>query len=87
MSRTELRQCRTGKEFISFAKSRGAGVRNGHGSHQIVSRWGYSIPVPVHGNRDLPKGLRCAIIKQFIAVGISILVIGLPVILFGLAGS
>jgi len=69
----KISQCHSGKDFIQFALSRGANVRNGHGSHRIVYRNGHSVPVPVHGNHDLPKGLRCALIKQFLVLGISIL--------------
>lgn len=35
------------------------------GSHHIMIRDGRrSIPIPVHGNADLPKGLINAILKQ-----------------------
>ena len=35
------------------------------GSHHVMVKEGRrSIPVPVHGQRDLPKGLVSAILKQ-----------------------
>ena len=35
------------------------------GSHHIMIKEGQrSIPVPVHGKKDLPKGLANAILKQ-----------------------
>ncbi len=36
-----------------------------NGSHHIMVREGdRSIPVPVHGKKDIPKGLASAILKQ-----------------------
>ncbi len=70
-----LQQCKSGKELIAYAKSHGAEIRPGKGSHQIVMHSGKSVPVPVHGNQQLAKGLRLAIIKAFLSMGLGMLVL------------
>lgn len=64
-----LEQLRRGDEFISYAERRGASVRNGKGSHFMVSTDKGSVVIPVH-NGDLGKGLRCKIIKSLLAIGL-----------------
>ena len=71
-----LKQCKSGKEFISYASTHGANVRNGHGSHFVVSTKKGSVTVPVHGNSDLGTGLRCKIIKLLLAIGVTGLFVG-----------
>jgi predicted RNA binding protein YcfA (HicA-like mRNA interferase family) len=65
-----LDQLRRGDEFITHARSKGAQVRNGKGSHFVVSTARGSCVVPAH-SKDLGKGLRCKIVKLFIAIGLA----------------
>lgn len=69
-------QLRTGPDFLKYAQERGASVRQGKGSHVIVSTKRGSVPIPVHGNEDLGKGLRHAIMKQFMGIGLTVIIIG-----------
>ncbi|MBI4672230.1 MAG: type II toxin-antitoxin system HicA family toxin [Chloroflexi bacterium] len=68
---------KTGKEFVELAaKSGKAKVKRVSGSHYIVEfADGNSIPVPVHANKQLGKGLLHKIKKAFKAVGILLLVL------------
>lgn len=62
-------QLRKGDEFVKYAQRQGATVRNGKGSHRVVSTQAGSVAIPVH-NQDLGKGLRCKIVKQLLAIGL-----------------
>lgn len=62
MTKKTLEACRKGKEFVDLSIARGADVRNGCGSHFVVSTPKGQCVIPVH-NGDLGKGLRCKIIK------------------------
>lgn len=54
-----------GKELIKKMKKNGWILDRINGSHHIMVRDGKrSIPVPVHGKKDIPKGLASAILKQ-----------------------
>ncbi len=54
-----------GKELIKKMKKNGWILDRINGSHHIMVREGdRSIPVPVHGKKDIPKGLASAILKQ-----------------------
>ncbi|MFC1853584.1 type II toxin-antitoxin system HicA family toxin [candidate division CSSED10-310 bacterium] len=54
-----------GKELIKILKKNGWIVDRISGSHNIMIKEGErSIPIPVHGKKDLPKGLVSAILKQ-----------------------
>ena len=54
-----------GKELIKIMKKNGWILDRINGSHHIMVREGErSIPVPVHGKKDIPKGLANAIQKQ-----------------------
>ena len=70
---------KTGKEFIELAnKSDKAKVKRVSGSHYIVEfPDGKSIPIPVHGNKQLGKGLLHKIKKAFKAAGILLLILSL----------
>ena len=65
----DLDACRSGKDFIGYAKKHGGEIRNGHGSHQIVKGPKGAAVVPFH-NKDLGKGLRVKLVKSFIAIGL-----------------
>jgi predicted RNA binding protein YcfA (HicA-like mRNA interferase family) len=67
-----LESLRNGKEFVEYARKSGAQVRNGKGSHCIVSTANGSCVVPLHPG-DLGKGLRCKIIKTFAAIGLALM--------------
>ena len=54
-----------GKQLIKALKQHGWELDRIKGSHHILVRAGHrSIPIPVHGNKDLPRGLIKAILKQ-----------------------
>lgn len=54
-----------GKEIIKKMKQHGWILDRISGSHHIMVKEGKpSIPVPVHGKKDIPKGLALAILKQ-----------------------
>jgi len=54
-----------GKELIKKMKKNGWILDRINGSHHIMVREGKrSVPVPVHGKKDIPKGLASAILKQ-----------------------
>lgn len=76
MSHKTLEQCKSGKDFISYATTHGATVRNGNGSHFMVTTERGGVVVPYHANNDLGTGLRHKIIKAFISIGILILLVG-----------
>ncbi len=69
---TKIDQLRSGDEFLSWAKSHGAEVRNGKGSHVMVTTAKGACVVPVHPG-DLGKGLRCKIKKMFILIGLAVM--------------
>ena len=55
----------TGKQLTKILKGHGWELDRIRGSHHILVKEGKrSIPVPVHGNKDLPPGLISAIVKQ-----------------------
>jgi predicted RNA binding protein YcfA (HicA-like mRNA interferase family) len=70
-----LNECRSGKDFLSFAESNGATIRNGKGSHFIVQTDLGSCAVPYHANEQLGNGLRCKIIKIFTLIGLGAIII------------
>jgi predicted RNA binding protein YcfA (HicA-like mRNA interferase family) len=80
----KLSQLRSGKEFVHYAETHGAEVRNGKGSHAIVHTAKGQTVVPQHNN-DLGIGLRMKLVKTFIAIGLTLLktfiVIGLAVMI------
>jgi hypothetical protein len=66
-------QPKTGKDFVQLAKKsdKVAGVREGKGSHAIVEfKDGTSVSVPVHGSKQLGKGILHKITKAFKAAGV-----------------
>jgi predicted RNA binding protein YcfA (HicA-like mRNA interferase family) len=55
----------TGKEFIKQLEKHGWRCKRVTGSHHIMVKDGQrSVPVPVHGKKDLPKGILAALMKQ-----------------------
>lgn len=70
MGRKTIEQCKTGDDFLRYARRQGAEIRNGKGSHFIVSTERGQCTVPVH-NSDLGKGIRCKILKTFLSIGLA----------------
>jgi predicted RNA binding protein YcfA (HicA-like mRNA interferase family) len=55
----------TGKQLKKLFEANGWILDRISGSHHIMIREGRrSIPIPIHGNADLPKGVLNAILKQ-----------------------
>jgi len=55
----------TGKDLIKIMKAEGWILDRISGSHHIMIKEGErSIPVPVHGGKDIPIGLVKKILKQ-----------------------
>jgi len=55
----------TGKELLKILKENGWVLDRISGSHHImVKDTKRSIPVPLHGEKDIPKGLAMSILKQ-----------------------
>lgn len=55
----------TGKELIKIMKKNGWSLDRINGSHHIMIKENMrSIPVPVHGKKDIPIGLCNKILKQ-----------------------
>jgi predicted RNA binding protein YcfA (HicA-like mRNA interferase family) len=54
-----------GKQLVKTLEKNGWELDRIKGSHHILVKEGRrSIPIPVHGNKDLPPGLVNAIFKQ-----------------------
>ena len=75
MAKKTLDKCRKGKDFIGYAARQGAEIKNGKGSHAKVYTDKGMCPVPRHC-KDLPTGTRRAIMRQFMAIGIMLLLLG-----------
>lgn len=54
----------TGKEVCRLLKKNGWLMKRQKGSHQHFYKDGQRITVPVHGNKDLPKGIERHILKD-----------------------
>jgi predicted RNA binding protein YcfA (HicA-like mRNA interferase family) len=55
----------TGKQLRKLLEEHGWQLDRISGSHHIMIREGSrSVPIPVHGSTDLPKGLVHGILKQ-----------------------
>jgi predicted RNA binding protein YcfA (HicA-like mRNA interferase family) len=54
----------TGKQLIKLLKQQGWELERIQGSHHIMVKGSKTLSVPVHGNRDLGKGLVHALRKQ-----------------------
>jgi predicted RNA binding protein YcfA (HicA-like mRNA interferase family) len=54
----------SGKQIIKLLKMRGWQIKGQRGSHVKLVKDGKTTEVPVHGNKDLGKGLINAIEKQ-----------------------
>lgn len=60
-----------GKQFIKFLESTGFKVIRTKGSHmRLRAEDGRATTVPVHGNKDIPKGLLRKIIRKDMEISI-----------------
>ena len=54
-----------GKDLLKIFKKNGWILDRVNGSHHIMVKKGRrGIPIPVHGKKDIPKGLAKTILKQ-----------------------
>jgi predicted RNA binding protein YcfA (HicA-like mRNA interferase family) len=53
-----------GKEVIRKLKAEGGAIIRVRGSHHVVRKNGKSVPIPVHGNKDLGKGIVAEISRE-----------------------
>lgn len=61
----ENRMPLTGKDMVKLLKKNGWTLDRIEGSHHYMVKKGFSpIPVPVHSNKDLKKGLEQFILKR-----------------------
>jgi predicted RNA binding protein YcfA (HicA-like mRNA interferase family) len=54
----------SGKQLIKLLKDKGWILDRIEGSHHIMVKGDKTLSVPVHGNKDLGKGLLHALMKQ-----------------------
>jgi predicted RNA binding protein YcfA (HicA-like mRNA interferase family) len=54
----------SGKQLIKLLNEKGWHLDRIEGSHHILARGDKTLSVPVHGNKDLGKGLLHALMKQ-----------------------
>lgn len=86
-----LDQCRTGmhidRHLKKMEKQGFCDIRDGKGSHRIVSNERGKCVYPVHAS-DLGKGLRCTIVKTLTKMGLALFA-GLAIYVFcaGIASS
>ncbi|MDB5101948.1 MAG: hypothetical protein JWM80_6369 [Cyanobacteria bacterium RYN_339] len=54
----------TGKDMVRLLQDHGFMLGRIKGSHHIMVKDGLTIPVPVHGKREIPTGTANAILRQ-----------------------
>ena len=54
----------SGKSLVDELKKNGWRIDRIKGSHYVLKKDDKTVIVPVHGNKDLPKGLELTIRKQ-----------------------
>jgi predicted RNA binding protein YcfA (HicA-like mRNA interferase family) len=54
----------TGKKMVKLLKDHGWEVDRISGSHYILVKGERTLSVPVHGKKDLKKGLQQALLKE-----------------------
>lgn len=60
-----------GRRLVNFLESLGFRVTRIKGSHtRLISEDGRANTVPVHGNKDIPKGLLRKIIREDLAMSL-----------------
>lgn len=69
MARKGLEECKEQRDFLSWARRRGATVASG-GRHMLIRYDGYSVPVP---NGEIRPGTKRAIVKALLKIGLAVL--------------
>lgn len=54
----------SGKSLVDELKKNGWRIDRIKGSHYVMKKGDKTVIIPVHGNKDLPKGLELTIRKQ-----------------------
>ena len=54
----------TGKELIKLFKKEGWELDRINGSHYIIIKGKKTLSIPVHSNKDIPKGLLEKLLKE-----------------------
>jgi predicted RNA binding protein YcfA (HicA-like mRNA interferase family) len=54
----------TGKELVKLLERNGFYLDHVTGSHHIMRKGSVTVPVPVHGKAEVPKGTAHAILKK-----------------------
>ncbi|MBR4542853.1 MAG: type II toxin-antitoxin system HicA family toxin [Lachnospiraceae bacterium] len=54
----------SGKELVRLMEQNGWVVKRIEGSHHIMVKGHQTEVVPIHGNKDIPKGLLNSIMKR-----------------------
>jgi predicted RNA binding protein YcfA (HicA-like mRNA interferase family) len=54
----------TGKEMVKLLREHGWEVDRISGSHYILVKGNKTLSVPVHGKKDLKKGIQQALLKE-----------------------
>ena len=54
----------TGKEMVKLLREHGWEVDRISGSHYILIKGNKTLSVPVHGKKDLKKGIQQALLKE-----------------------
>jgi predicted RNA binding protein YcfA (HicA-like mRNA interferase family) len=54
----------TGKEMVKLLKEHGWELDRISGSHHILVKGQKTLSVPVHGKKDLKKGIRQALLRE-----------------------
>ena len=56
----------TGQDLVNILKKKGWVHKDTRGSHYQMTNpeTGQKVPIPVHGNKDMPTGTLYAILKQ-----------------------
>jgi predicted RNA binding protein YcfA (HicA-like mRNA interferase family) len=54
----------TGKELVKLFKKAGWRLDRIRGSHHIMKKNESTVTIPVHGNKDIPKGLLEKLLKE-----------------------
>jgi len=54
----------TGKEMVKLLREHGWEVGRISGSHYILVKGNKTLSVPVHGKKDLKKGIQQALLKE-----------------------
>lgn len=88
MAKKRLEDCKTNRDFENYAKRKereGKCTVSEGGNHTKVNVPGYRGTVISRGSREPSPGLRRSMIKQFIEIGLGVLVLFGPVLYMILA--